>query len=116
MEENLKCKILTISWVTLRSESSRCRCSIVEANASLFVPRGDDNREQRERPGGRVKAHSKLGKASRFFGFQRGVVADVEAVKVDMLDLGMVFVFLAKQPTEAGLAAMACSGPSPKPQ
>jgi hypothetical protein len=32
-----------------------------------------------------------------FFGFQRGVVADIEAVEVDMLDLGMVFVFVTEQ-------------------
>jgi hypothetical protein len=36
-------------------------------DAALLIPRGDDNREQRERSGGWVKAHSKLGKARRFF-------------------------------------------------
>ena len=74
-------------------------------DATLFIPRGDDNREQRERAGG-LKSIQNSAKLVDFFGFQRGVVADVEAVEVDMLDLGMVFVFLAKQPTEAGLAGL----------
>jgi hypothetical protein len=39
-------------------------------------------------------------------GSRRGVVADVEAVEMDMPDLGMVFVFLAEQPTEVGLAEL----------
>jgi len=55
---------------------------------------------------GGLKRIQNSAKLVDFFGFQPGVVADVEAVEVDMLDLGMVFVFLAKQPTEAGLAGL----------
>ncbi len=47
-----------------------------------------------------------LAKRVDFFRFERGVVADVNAVKVDMLDLGMVFVFLAEQSAEVGLAEL----------
>ena len=55
---------------------------------------------------GELKRIQNSAKLVDFFGFQPGVVADVVAVEVDMLDLGMVFVFLAKQPTEAGLAGL----------
>ena len=55
---------------------------------------------------GELKRIQNSAKLVDFFGFQLGVVADVVAVEVDMLDLGMVFVFLAKQPTEAGLAGL----------
>ena len=47
-----------------------------------------------------------LPKRVDFFGFERGVVADVEAVEVDMFDLGVVFVFLAEQTAEVGLAEL----------
>ena len=57
-------------------------------DAPLLVPRGDDNREQRERAGGGLKSIQNSAKLVDFFGFQQGVVADVEAVEVDMLDLG----------------------------
>jgi len=43
-----------------------------------------------------------LAERIHFFGFQRGVVADVEAVEVDMLDLGMVFVFVTEQSAKLG--------------
>ena len=51
---------------------------------------------------GGLKRIQNSAKLVDFFGFQRGVVADVEAVEVDMLDLGMVFVFVTEQSAKLG--------------
>ena len=55
---------------------------------------GDDRRLQRVQ---------NLAKRVDFFGFERGVVADVEAVEVDMFDF---LYFLTEQSAEVGLAEL----------
>ena len=75
-------------------------------DATLLVPRGDDNREQREPSGGWVKGAFKTRQSSSISEVPARGRCRCRSRRSGHARLGGVFVFLAKQPTEAGLAGL----------